>query len=73
MLVIILGNQLIGAAAVGKTVANTFNAEGLRATKTADGVTKSYCYEYNRVIKELDSSGSVAYNIYGTNLISRQV
>ena len=66
-------NQLIGATTAGKTVANTFNAEGLRATKVADGVTKSYCYEYDRVIKELDSTGSVAYNIYGTNLISRQV
>ena len=55
------------------TVTNTFNAEGLRVSKTVDEVTTYYCYEYSRVIKELDSEGSVAYNTYGTNLISRDL
>jgi hypothetical protein len=65
-------NQLIGTTTAGKTVINTFGAEGL-ASKVADGVTTTYCYEYDRVIKEVDSTGSIAYNIYGINLISRQV
>jgi len=64
------------------------NAQGLRGRQTvsplpstaasplvSEGgeVTTYYCYEYSRVIKELDSEGSVAYNTYGTNLISRDL
>ena len=66
-------NQMIEAVNGESIVTNTFNAEGLRYSKTVDGVTTYYCYEYSRVIKEVDSTGSVAYNIYGTNLISRDL
>ena len=56
---------------------NTFNAEGLRVSKKIEDeegeVTTWYCYEYSQVIKELDSENSVAYNTYGTNLISREL
>jgi RHS repeat-associated protein len=66
-------NQMVEAKNGDNIITNTFNAEGLRVSKTADGITTYYCYEYNQVIKEQDSTGSVAYNTYGTNLISREV
>ena len=45
-------NQLIEATVSGATVTNTYNPEGLRATKTSGGMTTYYCYEYDQVIKE---------------------
>ena len=36
-------------------------------------VTTWYCYEYSRVIKEQDNEGGTAYNVYGTNLIIREL
>ena len=49
-----------------------YNAEGLRVSKTVDGVTTWFCYEYSRVIKEIDSNNNAAYNVYGINLIFRR-
>ena len=66
-------NQMVEAKTASSTVTNTFNAEGLRVSKTVEDVTTWYCYEFNQVIKELDSEGSIAYNTYGTNLISRDL
>ena len=66
-------NQMVQAINGSATVSNTFNAEGLRSSKTANDITTNYCYEYSRVIKEQDSEGSMAYNVYGTNLISREL
>jgi RHS repeat-associated protein len=70
-------NQMVEAVNGNSIVMNTFNAEGLRVSKTVEAsgeeVTTWYCYEYSRVIKEQDNEGSVAYNIYGTNLISRDL
>ncbi|MCL1816795.1 MAG: DUF4329 domain-containing protein, partial [Clostridiales bacterium] len=66
-------NQMVEAINGSSTVTNTFNAEGLRDSKTVGDVTTYYCYEYSRIIKELDSEGSEAYNTYGTNLISREL
>ena len=66
-------NQLVQAINGSAAVSNTFNAEGLRFSKTVDDTTIYYCYEYNQVIKEQDSEGGIAYNLYGTNLISREL
>ena len=66
-------NQMTEATNGGATVTSVYNAEGLRVSKTAEGVTTSYCYEYSQVIKEIDSAGSAAYNVYGLNLISRDL
>ncbi len=66
-------NQMIEAVSGESVVNNAYNAEGLRLSKTVDDVATWYCYEYSRVIKEFDSEGGVAYNVYGTNLISREI
>jgi hypothetical protein len=64
---------MIEAVSAASIVTNEFNAEGLRFSKTIDDVTTYFCYEYNKVIKELDTEGGEAYNVYGTNLISREL
>lgn len=66
-------NQMIIAEVGTQRVENTFNAEGLRVSKTANGVTAQYQYEYDKIVKEIDSEGNTVYNIYGINLISREV
>ena len=68
-------NQLIQTTTPeSETVANTYNGEGLRVAKTVDGTTINYLYEYDKVVLETDSSGAQkARNVYGTNLISRNV
>ena len=66
-------NQLVEAADGGGTVYNSFNAEGLRVSKTVDGVTTYYCYEYSQVIKEAGDGDTEAYHVYGHNLISREL
>jgi YD repeat-containing protein len=45
-------NQMTEATNGGGTVVSAYNAEGLRISKEAGGVTTRYCYEYSRVIKE---------------------
>ena len=64
-------NQLVGARS-DKEIFNVYNAEGYRAKKTVNSVTTNYNYEYDKVIKESYTSGGVAYNTYGINLISRE-
>ena len=64
-------NQMISANTGGTVTENTFNTEGYRASKTADGVTTEFLYEYDRIIKEVDSEGGTVYNDYGTLLLSR--
>ena len=68
-------NQLIQTLTPeSKIVANTYNGEGLRVTKTVDGATTNYLYEFDKVVLETDGSGAQkARNVYGTNLISRNV
>ncbi|MCL1816461.1 MAG: hypothetical protein FWG43_02525 [Clostridiales bacterium] len=46
-------NQMVGASNAGSISTNTFNAEGLRFSKTVDDVTTWYCYEYSQVIKRI--------------------
>jgi len=66
-------NQMIEARTEKGTIYNDFNAENLRVCKIIDDLYTYYCYEYDKVIKEQDSTGSVAYNTYGINLISRDL
>ena len=65
-------NQMIMADAEGSVVTNTFNFAGYRSSKTVDGVTSDYLYEYDRIIKEVDSNSNTTYNVYGINLISKE-
>jgi RHS repeat-associated protein len=66
-------NRMVEAAVDDAAVTSVYNAEGLCMRREADGVVTEYCYEHSRVIKEVDSAGSVAYNVYGTSLISRDL
>ena len=65
-------NQMTAVEIGTVEVENTFNADGYRASKTADGVTTQYLYEYDRIIMEIDSTGDGVYNVYGLSLISRE-
>ena len=60
-------NQLTEAHNGDTTLTNTFNAEGLRDSKTAETnegtVITTYSYEYDRVIKEVDSESGAAYTV----------
>jgi RHS repeat-associated protein len=68
-------NQLVKAETrengVDKTVENTFNYQGYRMSKTSRAKTTYYTYVGDKVIKELDSTGGLVYNVYGLSRISR--
>lgn len=67
-------NRLIKAEVGGQTSLYKYNAEGLRVEKTVEGITTKYLYEGMKVVLELDSEGAEkAQNIYGTNLVTREV
>ena len=66
-------NQMVMADSGSGMVTNEYNAEGLRTTKAVDYIGIHYCYEYDRVVKEIDDWGMVAYNVYGAALISREL
>jgi RHS repeat-associated protein len=58
----------------GTAIVNTYNGDGLRIGKIVNGVLTKYLYEGSRVVLELDAQGNqTAWNMYGTNLISRLV
>ncbi len=58
----------------GNTVNNTYNGEGIRVSKEVDGKLRRYLYEYDKVVLELDEQGNtVGRNVYGLNLISREI
>jgi len=66
--------QMTHATSCCNTVINTFNADGLRHSKTIDGVTTYFLYDGLQVILEIDSNGGMAYNVHGNrNLITREV
>ncbi|WP_010681102.1 RHS repeat-associated core domain-containing protein, partial [Acetivibrio cellulolyticus] len=47
--------------------------EGKRVAKTVGGTTARYFYEYDNVVFEYTNSGAIsAFNVIGTNLISRE-
>jgi RHS repeat-associated protein len=65
-------NQLIKTATGSSGAIYAYNGDGLRVKKTADGVTTSYLYEYDKVVLETDGNGKkMARNLYGLNLVSR--
>jgi RHS repeat-associated protein len=66
-------NQMIEAQTGKSKVESSFNAEGRRVSKTVNEITLNYCYEYDRIIMELANNGSETYNVYGVNLISRNI
>ena len=66
-------NNMTSAVTDGVTTTNTYNGDGLRVSKTTDGETLYYAYEYDNIILELDESGNqVAQNVWGTRQISRK-
>lgn len=66
-------NQLVKTYKGSNVITNVYNGEGHRVSKTSNGVTTNYLYEYDRVILETDGNNNqTARNIYGTNLISRE-
>lgn len=67
-------NQMVKTTMGGQTVDNSYNGEGYRVTKTVNGDTTKYLYEADKVILEVNSQGAPqARNVYGLNLVSRQV
>ncbi|MEN6314698.1 MAG: DUF1308 domain-containing protein [Clostridiaceae bacterium] len=68
-----LRNQLISTQTPeSSSISNTYNGEGLRVSKSVNGVLTRYLYEYDKVVLELDGSGNQsARNVYGTNLLMR--
>lgn len=68
-------NQLTKTIAGDIVVENRYNGEGLRVEKTVDGNTTRYLYEHNKVVLEVDgdTGQQTARNIYGINLLIREV
>ncbi|MCD9024089.1 S8 family serine peptidase [Cohnella silvisoli] len=65
-------NQLVKVGTGNSGAIYQYNGDGLRVKKTADGVTTSYLYEYDKAVLETDGKGKqAARNLYGLNLISR--
>ena len=65
-------NQLIRTVTGGSAVENLYNGEGYRVEKRVNGAITRYLYDYDKVVLEVDQSGSQkARNIYGTNLLMR--
>ncbi len=67
-------NQLISTT-VGKSTAKyEYNAEGYRNKKEVNGEITKYLYEYDKVVLEVDENNNQkARNIYGLNLLGREV
>lgn len=66
-------NQLVRTYQGNKTIENVYNAEGLRVSKTVNGETCNYLYEYDKIVLETDGAGNqTARNVYGTSLLSRE-
>ncbi|MBP2000771.1 RHS repeat-associated protein [Paenibacillus shirakamiensis] len=67
-------DQLTKSSSAGGTVTYEYNGEGLRTKKTSNGTVNQYVYEYDKVVLETDGSGKqTAFNLYGTNLLTRKV
>ncbi|MDR1156825.1 MAG: hypothetical protein LBK75_00745 [Oscillospiraceae bacterium] len=65
-------NNMISSTVDGETTTHTYNGDGLRVSKTANGLTTRYAYEYTEVVLELDGSGNQkALNVRGHKLLSR--
>ncbi len=67
-------NQLVKTTTSSKTCYYTYNGEGLRVSKNINGQITKYLYDYDKVVLELDDAGAqLARNIYGINLLMRNV
>lgn len=68
-------NRMVKASPVGASAAEySYNGEGLRVEKIADGKTTRYLYEYDKVVLEVDEKvRQTARNVHGLNAISRTV
>ncbi|USB32579.1 S8 family serine peptidase [Paenibacillus sp. YPG26] len=67
-------NQLSKSSTGEGTVTYEYNGDGLRTKKISNGVTSQYVYESDKVVLETDESGKqTAFNLYGTNLLTRKV
>ena len=55
------GRRLISATKGGKTYTFTYNADGLRTSKTVDGVTTKYVYEGDMLLGEINPSYILFY------------
>ena len=72
---------MIKATTGGFAETNVYNGDGLRVSKTDEDLTGGstaetsyFAYVYSDVVLELNGSGAqVAYNVVGTNIISRYV
>jgi len=70
-----LFNQLITTVTSdGVTVISTYNGDGLRVGKSVNGTLTRYLYEYDKVVLEVNVLGDqTGRNVYGINLLTRQV
>ena len=59
------GRQLVGATYSGKTMSFTYNDEGIRTSKTVDGVVTTYYLEGSRIIAE-ETAGNITVYFYDT-------
>ena len=64
-------------AIIGENIVrNEYNGEGLRVSKSADGKTWKYAYEYDKVTMEketVNGTTTTTRNVHGLNLISRDI
>ncbi|MBD3920026.1 RHS repeat protein [Paenibacillus sp. PR3] len=66
-------DQLSTYASPTATASYTYYGDGLRATKTVNGVKTRYVYLNGHVIEELDTSGNtIGRNIWGNELLYRK-
>jgi len=66
-------NNMVMAVSGESTTSSKYNGSGLRVEKTVNGKTCRSLYEYDKIILEVDVSGSqTARNIYGLNLLKRE-
>ncbi len=67
-------NQLVKTSNGNGTATYAYNGEGYRTKKTTNGQTTLYLYEYDKVVLETDGTGKqLARNVYGLNLLTREV
>jgi|GEM_PF-989717 len=68
-------NELDTSMVGTNTIFNTYNAEGQRVKKTLNtGAPERYFYEGDKVVFQYANNNSItAFNVIGTNLISRKI
>ena len=60
------GRRLVSASINGKNISFTYNEDGLRTSKTVDGVTRYYVYDGSLLISEYTNDETLVY-IYDAN------